>query len=87
MPYIEQADRKPYTDVLDQLPRITSVGDLNFVLTTIYLRYFNGVGGYGRINDVIGAIESSKLEFYRRVAVPFENEKIIVNGDVYGELT
>jgi len=38
---------------------------------------------YQTINDVIGALEGAKMEFYRRVAVPYEEGKIILNGDVY----
>jgi hypothetical protein len=38
---------------------------------------------YHNINDILGALEGAKLEFYRRVAVPYENGKIQENGDVY----
>lgn len=34
------------------------------------------------INDCIGACEGAKLEFYRRVASPYEDVKIKQNGDV-----
>jgi hypothetical protein len=33
--------------------------------------------------DIAGALECCKLEFYRRVAVPYEDQKIKSNGDVY----
>lgn len=33
--------------------------------------------------DALGALECCKLEFYRRVAAPYEDSKIISNGDVY----
>ena len=38
---------------------------------------------YQTINDILGALEGAKMEFYRRVAVPYEQEKILDNGDVY----
>jgi hypothetical protein len=38
---------------------------------------------YQTINDIVGALEGAKLEFYRRVAVPYEDKKIIENGDVF----
>lgn len=38
---------------------------------------------YDTINDILGALEGSKLEFYRRIAVPYENVKLAENGDVY----
>lgn len=30
-----------------------------------------------------GAIEAAKLEFYRRVVAPYEDQKLLDNGDVY----
>lgn len=33
--------------------------------------------------SVLGAIECAKLEFYRRVAAPYETTKALENGDVY----
>jgi len=38
---------------------------------------------YQTFNDIIGALEGAKLEFYRRVVVRYEEEKIKANGDVY----
>jgi hypothetical protein len=38
---------------------------------------------YQVINDIIGALEGAKMEFYRRVVIPYEDRKIIENGDVY----
>ena len=35
------------------------------------------------LNAIIGALECAKLELYRRVAAPYEDDKIIENGDVY----
>jgi len=40
---------------------------------------------YQTINDIIGALEGAKLEFYRRIAIPYENAKLTENGDVYGK--
>ena len=38
---------------------------------------------YSVINEAVGAIESAKMEFYRRVAAPYEDKKAIANGEVY----
>ena len=43
----------------------------------------NGKVSYSLINEVTGALENAKLEFYRRVVVPYEDMKIKINGDVY----
>jgi hypothetical protein len=31
---------------------------------------------------VLGAMEAAKLEFYRRIVSPYEDEKIALHGDV-----
>ena len=49
---------------------------LNEVLKT------NGIS-YRNINELIGVLECAKLELYRRIATPYEDEKIQSNGDVY----
>lgn len=85
MPYIKQErqvflDRDDHSDQED--PK--NAGELNYVLTTIIRDYFYGNGGrYQQINDIMGALEGAKTEFYRRVAAPYEDEKIKTNGDVY----
>lgn len=81
MPYIQLEDRDR---VLSQGP--TTPGELNYAFTMLALLYIeNNVGkvNYLVINDIIGALEGCKLEFYRRVASPYEDIKIEQNGDVY----
>lgn len=82
MPYTEEEARQRVR-ILGMQPDST-VGDLNFAITTILNDYMNAKGlKYQTINDIVGALESSKLEFYRRIAVPYEHDKLIQNGDVY----
>ena len=38
---------------------------------------------YAHLNEAIGVLECAKLELYRRVAAPYEDEKIAESGDVY----
>ena len=87
MPYIKPENRKKYDEVLKELVSILKTlppeevdGELNYILTKmlkeIYpLRYFH-------INKAIGVLECAKLEFYRRVAAPYEDIKIKESGDV-----
>src|SRR4051812_23213721 len=78
MPYITSEDKA--------LARINVIkpGELNFLITDLINDYLNNKGlSYGTINDVLGALKGSKLEFYRRVAVPYEEQKRVNNGDVY----
>jgi hypothetical protein len=84
MPYIKQEDKSQYTEMLNKLPEMRSAGELNYVLTTICKEYINDKGlKYQTLNDVIGALEGCKQEFYRRVVAPYEDTKIAENGDVY----
>jgi len=60
------------------------VGELNYAITTLIKNYQEYKGlRYQTINDIVGALEGAKCEYYRRVAIPYENEKIKSNGDVY----
>lgn len=85
MPYIKQ-DRRDTLQVtfLDPTAKIETVGELNYMLTKL-IQFYAGEKGtsYQTINDIVGALEGAKLEFYRRVASPYEDEKIKENGDVY----
>ena len=58
-------------------------GVLNYVITRIILGVIGPELKYGKINDVVGAMECCKMELYRKLAVPYEDEKIAENGDVY----
>ena len=79
MPYIKQ-EKRPMAEVAVACDS----GTLNYQLSMKCLDYMEEHGkGYDVFNDIIGALESCKLEFYRRIIVPYENEKIEENGDVY----
>ena len=82
MPYIKQ-DRRNL--LLDEDPDpVETVGELNFMITHLCLDYLHKAGlGYDTINDIMGALSSAQAEFYRRVAVPYEDKKIKENGDVF----
>ena len=41
-----------------------------------------GEAKYADINELIGALECAKLEFYRRKAAPYEDKKAVENGDL-----
>jgi hypothetical protein len=81
VPYITNAERQLVASEGAQTP-----GQLNYELTMVVLRYMRSKGPalrYATINDVLGALEGAKLEFYRRVASPYESIKAAENGDVY----
>lgn len=93
MPYIKQEDRERLASpvAIPQTP-----GELNYIISCLLVDYIeqkcNPDGkpetiqlkpSYGLFNEILGALEAAKLEFYRRVVVPYEDEKIHDNGDVY----
>jgi len=80
MPYINQNDKLELNH--DQRSPKTP-GELNYCITKLLLNYCHPELNYKDINDVLGAIEGAKMEFYRRVVVPYENYKLAQNGDVY----
>jgi len=80
MPYIKQYLRKEIED--GAVP--VDPGQLNYLVSSICDIYIQEHGKtYATLNEVIGALECAKLELYRRVAAPYEDEKIKENGDVY----
>lgn len=91
MPYINQSRR----DTLDQIwnpdfvDSIDTAGELNYIVTSLIKEYINrkryirDSDDYQDLNDVVGALEGAKMEFYRRVVRPYEDRKIYENGDVY----
>jgi broad-specificity NMP kinase len=82
MPYIKDDQRWRLYQTPDVLPE--AVGELNYIITELCLLWIEQHGKtYTAINDVIGVLECAKLEFYRRLAAPYEDEKIKENGDVY----
>ena len=93
MPYIKQEDRdRLEADSYDndfafgkplKLPNPKTAGELNYVLTKLCHNYFASTGqNYQAFNDIIGALEGCKLELYRRKVAPYEDVKILENGDV-----
>lgn len=87
LPYIKSEKRKKYEKIIQELVTILKSlppeevdGDLNYVVTKLLkevypLRYYH-------INKAVGVLECIKLEFYRRVAAPYEDLKIKESGDV-----
>lgn len=87
MPYVNEFDRVLVDRIInDEGGYITNPGNLNYIITKVINKYIkDNPGGlnYKVINDIVGVLECAKSEFYRRVAVPYEDNKIEVNGDVY----
>ena len=101
MSYISQATR-PYFDkeiealaqavaknTRDSVEDYSVVRTMEYVVTKLLCRIIKikfGTISYRAIASFLGVLETTKQEFYRRVAVPFEDKQKGINGDVYGEL-
>lgn len=80
MPYITLKAKQE----LNAGRKINTAGELNYAFTTGILEYVETKGlSYQTINDIIGALEGAKSEFYRRVVSDYEDQKRIDNGEVY----
>lgn len=61
-----------------------SNGELNFLMTSLGLLYLRRHGNsYNTITDVKKTLREAADEFSRRLLAPYEDTKIIQNGDVY----
>ena len=79
MPYIPPSEKRN----VDQDNLITNAGQFNYALNqlvSIYIEQNNF--NYQTANDIIGAMECAKMELYRRLIGPYEDKKILQNGDV-----
>lgn len=79
MPYISQEKRRQ----LKYERNAETAGELNYIFTKTITNYIDGSPSYQKFNDVIGALECCKLELYRRMIAPYEDNKAIENGDVF----
>lgn len=88
MPYIKQEDRTvQMNDAINILvDEIGSKGDLNYVICQLTSKIILKTGGIGYTNtsNWIDAVHGAERELTRRLLNPYEDEKIIENGDVEG---
>lgn len=91
MPYIDRQTRELLDDDIaalaarvNGLPEGTA-GPINYAVTRLLVLTLLRDGiRYDKINQAVGVLECAKLELYRRVAAPYEDDKAAETGDVYG---
>lgn len=77
MPYIDKGIR----ELAKRVPE--SAGELNYCITEqCHFYIIQKELSYEVINEVIGVLESVKLELYRQIAAPYENKKKKENGPI-----
>lgn len=94
MPYINMIQRrdvdKELNALINNLMEVDSEslpGIVNYCVSKMLWSlcgkgHSEGVKRYHRMNAMIGALQCVQLELYRRVVVPYEDEKIEQEGDI-----
>lgn len=60
---------------------LSLLGKINYCFSRV-LAGIMGTPSYGKIAMITGVLENIKQEQYRRVAGPYEDKKIVENGDI-----
>lgn len=94
MPYITKNKRNYLDESIDGVRKAiaeleldftgdnNTEGNLNYVISSLLAKIYSR-GNYQDVNDVVGLLECVKLEYYRKVAGPYEDIKEEENGRVY----
>ena len=85
MPYIAEDDRKQLMWVDQALEDVTkhkklTAGKLQYIIA-LAIKH-SAPENYQDMNDIMGALAGAQMEFYRRTVAPYEDTKIVLNGDV-----
>ena len=86
MPYIvEDLRDKIDPHVKELVKELNCAGDFNYTIFKLMFLYLDGGKvRYQHLNDMVGMLECCKLELYRRLIGPYEDQAIAKNGDVTG---
>jgi hypothetical protein len=86
MPYIKPEGREALINSslkeLLQKPELLGPGELNFLISTLLWSVFEKNKCYQKANELLGVLSAVSLEFYRRKVAPYEDIKIVENGDI-----
>ena len=93
MPYIVEEKRKELDGAIEVLRQAlvklevddasnNFEGNLNYTITKLLSECYSSPS-YREINDAIGMLECLKLEYYRKLAAPYEDQKEFENGSVH----
>ena len=76
MPYLKPKQRSRSS--------LEKASDLNYRIHELIEIFLTSKAeiGYEEYNSVIGVLECTKQEFYRRAVATYEDEKIVENGDI-----
>ena len=93
MPYIAPKNRVKLDNEIAALaekinamkaePGNNTEGNMNYAISWLIELVYGSNYRYRDVNDVVGMLECAKMEFYRKVAAPYEDIKEQENGKVY----
>ena len=80
MPYLERGIRESLAE--GRTPK--KPGELNYLMSQLVKSFLaeNGIS-YTSLNAVVGVLDCLKMEVYRKLAAPYEDDKEIENGSVW----
>ena len=92
MPYIKQDKRDVLDPAIDEIvsrlrglqlddPSDNIQGNMNYIVSRLLDKLYNA--NYQEVNNGVGMLICATLEYYRRMAAPYEDQKIYENGDAY----
>jgi hypothetical protein len=96
MPYINEEERQELDGCIYQMVRCISdtrvhlnnpqdfsnfLGRINYCFSRVIMGVMKNIS-YKNIAMITGVLENIKQELYRRVAAPYEDKKIVENGDI-----
>ena len=90
MPYTKEKDRGPQYPLLEKLAEtIENKGDLNHAICELTALLILKTGGmsYTNVSNWVDAVDGAHKELDRRLLDPYEDVKIVENGDVRNFVT
>jgi hypothetical protein len=78
------SNMNPYNEESSKLTNeqfLEIAGDINYCVSRLISLVMGDIS-YGKIAIITGVLENIKQEYYRRVAVTYEDKKIVENGDI-----
>lgn len=87
MPYIKHENREMLQLVINEFSKLDvsklTDGDMDYLITVFLADWIKAHGvRYTTFNSAVGILECAKLELCRRALGPYENKKVVENGDV-----
>ena len=85
MPYIEKKDRGDFDIRIKGLAGIIrNKGEMNYVISELVGQWIvaNQLYNYEGISNAISAVHDAEIELNRRILMPYEVNKILVNDDL-----